>query len=330
MHNEFWRVGSRKSPAIQAGGRSKVIRGAARYMLYATAVASAAIFATAPARATAPRTSVAYQPMVGTGVAARNPFEAWFVFNKSFDPTVPGYAIPAGATVRFTFPKAFTPRAGYPLEALMIKWEQGSVPAMFTTVPDSTDPRTIVIHFDGAISPEAQGSPGLKAIHLRANEINPAKAGDYPITIRFIDAGPLSGTTKAIAHITPKPVPNVAAYNQLHQGKDEDWQHVKAGADSALPIDFLVTIPDAPRSVISLKAAAGVGLSILRDGNPIGSITTKGVPMTLTPEPFGPGFSRLGIVEVHARAGATPGSAEIVAALEGGTQYVIHLSVDGP
>jgi hypothetical protein len=267
--------------------------------------------------------------MVSTGLAGRNPFEAWFVFDKSSDPTVPGYEIPAGATIRFAFPKAFTPKAGDPLEAAMIKWEQGPVPAKFTVAPDSKNPRTIVIHFEEAISLGAQGGPGLKAIHLRTNVINPAKTGDYPITIQFIDAGPLSGTTGTTAHITAKPMPNVAAYNQLHQSKDEDWQHVKTGEEAPLPIDFLVTLPDTPRSVISLKAVDG-RLSILSDGKPIGSITTNGMPVTLTPVTFGPGFSRLGIIEVHAKAGMTPGTADIVAALDSGTQYVIHLIVDRP
>ena len=293
------------------------------------AVIALALGTTGFANAEAPTVTVGYQPMVSTGLAAKQPFEAWFVFDKSSDPTVPGYAVPAGTTIRFTFPKAFTPRTGYPLESVMIKWEQGSVPAKFTLAPDSRDPRTIIIHFDDAISPEALGGPGLKAIHLRTNEINPAKAGDYPIVMQFMDAGALSGTTKAIAHIRAKPAPNVAAYNQLHQSKDENWQHVRVGEEAPLPIDLLVTLPDSSRSVISLGAGER-GLDILRDGTRIGSITTKGVPVTLTPVTFGPGFSRLGIVEIHAKAGMTPGTSEVVAALDGGTQYVIHLVVEGP
>jgi hypothetical protein len=81
--------------------------------------------------------------------------------------------------------------------------------------------------------------------------------------------------------------------------------------------------------VISLKAG-DAGPGILKDGKPIGAITTHGVPVTLTPQMFGPGFSRLGIVEVHAKAGSTPGIAQIVASLDGGTQYTIHLIVEGP
>lgn len=281
-----------------------------------------------PAGAAAPRTTVAYQVMVSTGLAARHPFEAWFVFDKSSDPAVPGYAIPAGATIRFTFPKAFTPKPGFLGVVMLTGWSQGSIPAKFTWALDKEDPRTIVVHFDEAIEAGPPERPGLKAIHLRSSEINPAKAGDYPITIQFLDAGPLTGTTKATAHITSRPVPNVAAYNQLHQSKDENWQHVKAGADAALPIDFLVTLPDTSRSVISLKLVAEDNVAILSDGKPIGSITTKGAPVTLTPQAFGPGFSRLGIVEVHARAGMTPGTAEIIAALNGGTHYDIHLVVE--
>lgn len=300
------------------------------YRLLASAIACATAFAGIPARADAPATTVEYQPMVSTGLAASHPFEAWFVFDKSADPTVPGYAIPAGASIRFTFPKRFTPKSGGFLGVVMLSgWSQGSIPAKFTTALDDRDPRTVVVRFTEGIAAGPAERPGLKAIHLRTNEINPAKAGDYPITVQFLDAGPVSGATKAVAHITPKPIPNVAAYNQLHQGKDEDWQRLKPGEEAQLPIDFLVTLPDSSRSVISLKAN-DAGLSILRDGKPIGSITTQGVPVTLTPQGFGPGFSRLGIIEVRARAGSTPGVAQIVASLDGGSKYTIHLVVEAP
>jgi hypothetical protein len=281
-----------------------------------------------PARATAPHTTVAYQVMISTGLAARNPFEVWFILDKSSDPTVPGYSVPAGATIRFTLPNAFIPKPGF-LGAVMLNgWSQGKIAADFTVALDKKNPRTVVIHLKKGIEAGSPEAPGLKAIHLRTGLINPVKAGDYPVRIQFIDAEGLSGTTTAIAHITPRPVPNVAAYNQLHQARDEDWQRVKAGADAALPIDFLVTLPDKPRSVLSLKPTGEGGMAILSDGKPIGSITTKGAPVTLTPQAFGPGFSRLGIVEVHARAGMTPGTAEIVAALKGGTRYDIYLVVE--
>ncbi len=61
--------------------------------------------ALAPAYADAPSMSVGYQPMVATGLAARHPFEAWLWLDKPRDPAVAGYAIPAGATMRVTFPQ---------------------------------------------------------------------------------------------------------------------------------------------------------------------------------------------------------------------------------
>ena len=298
--------------------------------LLCCAFAAGILASTGPALADAPATTVAYQPMVSTGLAAGYPFEAWFVFDKSADPRVPGYAIPPGASIRFTFPEAFTPKAGGFLAAVMLKgWSQGAVAANFSTALDSKDPHTVVVRFtDGIVSGPAE-DPGLKAIHLRTNVMNPAKTGDYPVGVQFVDAGPLSGATKATAHITAKPVPNVAAYNQLHQGKDEDWQHVKAGAETPLPVDFLVTLPDTSRSIVSLKST-DVGIVILSDGNKIGSIKTEGVPLTLTPQAFGPGYSRVGIIEVHVRAGTSPGMAKIVAALDGGTQYPIQVVVEAP
>jgi hypothetical protein len=250
--------------------------------------------------------------------------------DKSSDPTVPGYSIPAGATVRLTFPKEFTPLAGNShLEgALLNGWPHGAIPVPFSVTQDKADPRVVVVRIDQAIATRPPESPGLKAIHVRTGELNPASPGDYPILIQFIDAGPVSGTTNAIAHITDKPVPNVAAYNQLHQSNDEDWQHVKPGMEAALPIDLLVTLPDEPRSTISLTPTGAGALSILSDGKPIGSISSQGVSVTLTPDSFGPGYSRLGIIRVRAKAGNEPGIAEIVATLEGGTKYTIKLIVD--
>lgn len=328
MHSELRRMDCESPSTARVCAPSMKI--GVSYGLRAAGIAAAAIVAAIPAWAEAPRTTVAYQPMVSTGLAAHHPFEAWFVFDKSSDPSVPGYAVPAGATIRFTFPKTFTPKPDGSLGVVMLTgWSQGSIPAKFSTAMDDKDLRTVVVHLNEGIDAGPAERPGLKAIHLRTNEINPAKAGDYPIKIQFIDAGPLSGMTKASAHITAKPLPNVAAYNQLHQSKDEDWQHVKAGEEALLPIDFLVTLPNASRSVISLKTT-DAGLSVLKDGRPIGSITTQGVPVALTPQAFGPGYSRLGIVEVHAKAGSTPGVAQIVASLDGGTRYAIHLVVEGP
>ena len=289
---------------------------------------TAAPFMVSPAEAEPPATTIADQPMVSTGLAAQNPFEVWFVFDKSPDPIVPGYAVPAGASIRFVFPTEFTPKPG-PLGAVMLHgWSQGPVNAKFTTAMDPNDSHAVVIHFDEAIAAGPPERPGLKAIHLRTSEINPSQAGDYPISIQFIDAGALSGTTKVIAHITPKPVPNIAAYNELHEGKNASWQRVKAGTEAKLPIDFLITLPSEARSFMSLKPAADGSLAILSDGRPIGTIKTRGVPITLRPQMFGPGYARLGIVEVHAKAGMTPGMGEIVAALDGGTESTINLIVE--
>lgn len=292
-------------------------------------IVAAALCGSQLASAEAPPTTFGYQPMVSDGLAAKRPFEAWLWLDKSSDPGVPGYAVPAGATIRLRFPDQFTPQAGIPLAAVMLHgWSQGAISAQFTVAADSADPRTIVIHYDQEITPGPPEKPGLKAIHVRTNVLNPPVAGDYPVTVEFVNAGSLSGTSKAVAHVTAAPVPNIAAYNQLHQGRNEDWQHVRAGEETALPIDLLLNLPGDSRSAISLRPAEGGALAILRDGKPIGLITATGVPVTLAPEAFGPGYARLGIVRVHAKAGAMKGPAEIVASLDGGTQYTIHVVVD--
>ena len=86
------------------------------------------------AQAGSPSVTVAYQPMVSTGLAAKQPFEAWFVFDKSSDPTVAGYAVPAGAAIRFVFPQEFTPQADLFQGAVMLYgWSQGPISVKFTT-----------------------------------------------------------------------------------------------------------------------------------------------------------------------------------------------------
>jgi len=279
--------------------------------------------------ASVPKATIEYQPMTSQGLAAGYPFEAWVVFDKSSNPAEPGYALSAGATFRFTFPQAFIPQpSSHPQAVLLHGWSQGPIPVPFTVGLDPQDPRTIVLRLSADLSAGPPERPGLKAIHLRWGPLNPAQAGDYPISISLSDAGGLSGTTQAIAHITPKPVPNVAAYNELHQSRNEDWQHIKADQTAPLPIDLLVTLPDKARSFVSLRPAADGNLEILSDGVPIGTIARRGVPVTLKPESFGPGSARLGIIRFYVTGGSVPGLAEIDAQLQGGPRYTFHVLVE--
>jgi hypothetical protein len=276
-----------------------------------------------------PKATIEYQPMTSQGLAAGYPFEAWVVFDKSSNPAEPGYALRVGATFRFTFPPPFTPKPGiHPESVLLYDWPQKAAPVPFTVGLDHQDPRTIVLKLKEAFSAGPPERPGLKAIHLRWGPLNPTQEGDYPIKIEISDAGELSGTTQAIAHITSKPVPVVAAYNQLHQGRNEDWQHIKTGQTAPLPIDLLVNLPDKARSSMELRPVTDGNLEVLSDGVAIGTITRRGVPITLKPESFGPGFARLGIVRFYVTGGLEPGLAEIDAQLQGGPKYTLHVVVE--
>jgi len=297
------------------------------YMFLFTTMAF--VFLAATVIASPPKATIEYQPMTSQGLATGYPFEAWVVFDKSSNPAEPGYALPAGATFRFTFPQAFTPQpSSHPQAVLLHGWSQGPIPVPFTIGLDPQDARTIVLKLTGALPAGPAERPGLKAIHLRWGPLNPAQAGDYPISIQLSDAGGLSGISQAIAHITPKPVPNIAAYNQLHESRNEDWQHVKTDQMAPMPIDLLVTLPDKARSFMSLRPTSEGNLEILSDGAPIGMVTRRGVPVTFKPEPFGPGFARLGIVRFYVTGGLEPGLAEIDAQLQGGPRYTLHLFVE--
>jgi len=287
------------------------------------------MFLAATVMASPPEATIEYQPMTSQGLAAGYPFEAWVVFDKSSNPAEPGYALPAGATFRFTFPPAFAPKLGIrPESVLLYDWPQKAAPIPFTVGLDSQDPRTIVLKLEEAFPIGPPERPGLKAIHLRMGPLNPMREGDYPITIVISDAGELSGNTQAVAHITSKPVPVVAAYNQLHEGRNEDWQHIKTGQTAPLPVDLLITLPGKARSSMELRPITGGNLEILSEGVTIGTITQRGVPVTLKSESFGPGFARLGIVRFYVTGGLEPGITEIDAQLEGGPRYTLHIFVE--
>jgi len=272
--------------------------------------------------------TVEYQPMVANGLAASQPFEAWIVLDKPLDPSKPGYAVPAGAKMRFTFPKTFRPLPQIKPEAVLLYgWPQKAIPVKFDVALDPKDSRTIVISLLQPLEAAPPDRPGLKAIHLRTGEVNP-REGQYPIEIQFNNAGELSGTTTAMVSITKGAVPNVAAYNQLHDSRNENWQHVKRGETAPIPIDLLITLPREARSSFSLHSRSDGSLEILSDERPMGTITASGVSVTLKPESFGPGFARLGIVRFRATAGAMAGTAEITARLTGGASYTLHLIVE--
>jgi Cu/Ag efflux protein CusF len=273
--------------------------------------------------------SVVYQPMVSGGLAAGQPFEAWIVLDKPLEPNAHGYSLPAGATIRFTFARAFTPRSGVRPEAVLLYgWPQRAIPVKFVTALDPQDPRTVVITLLEPLDAAPPDKPGLKAIHLRTGELNPSQGGNYPIDIQFISTGELTGTATAVARITDRPVPVVAAYNQLHDSRNENWQHVSPGETAAIPIDLLVTLPGNARSSVTLLPATDGSLVVISDEEPIGTIKARGAPVTLKPMSFGPGFSRLGIVRFQATAGMMPGTVEIDAQLTGGPTYTLHLIVD--
>ena len=292
-------------------------------------VGLAFLFAAATAVAAPPGARIEYQPMTSDGLAAGYPFEAWVVFDVSSNPAVRGLALPAGASFHFTFPKAFIPQPGrHPEAVLLYGWPQKAAPIRFITGFDPQNPNTIMLTLMEAFPAGPPERPGLKAIHLRWGPDNPLQAGDYPVTIKISNAGECSGTMEAVAHITPKSVPNVAAYNQLHEGRNEEWQHVKMGQTAPLPIDLLITLPDKARSFIALRPSARGNLEILSDGVPIGMVSKRGVPVTLKPEPFGPGFARLGIVRFQVTAGSQPGVASIDAQLQGGPSYTLQVIVE--
>ena len=97
-----------------------------------------------------------------------------------------------------------------------------------------------------------------------------------------------------------------------YQPMTSHGQHVKTGQTAPLPIDLLIKLPDKARSSMELRPVTGGNLEILSDGVAIGTITRRGVPVTLRPESFGPGFARLGIVRFYVTGDSLPGEGQAV------------------
>ena len=180
-----WIRGKRRDERVSAwpGALSFIASTALAFLLFA-----------ATAGANPPGATIEYQVMTSDGLAAGYPFECWVVFKISSDPSVQGLALPAGATLRFTFPQAFTPQLNNGPQAVLLHgWSQSPIAVPFTVGLDPQDPRTIVIKLSGDLPAGAPERPGLKAIHLRWGPLNASQAGDYPITIQVSDAGGVSG-----------------------------------------------------------------------------------------------------------------------------------------
>ena len=80
-------------------------------------------------------------------------------------------------------------------------------PCPSASTQDKTNPRVVVVRIDQAIAsgpPEKTWPESDPRPYRRAQS---RLAGDYPVPIQFVDAGPLSGTTSAIVQITENRCP---------------------------------------------------------------------------------------------------------------------------
>lgn len=183
-------------------------------MMKKLVLTAAIVLFAATAWTSPPPATIVYQPMTGDGFAAGFPFEAWVYFDRSPDPKVPGYAFPEGTIFRFKFPPAFMPQADRQPRAVLLGGNPAApIQAPFTIGIDPGDPRIIVLTLTAPLLSGSPDGPGLKGIHLGWGPLNPSAPGEYPITIECVSAGELSGSTVAIARITPKPPAGVAALN---------------------------------------------------------------------------------------------------------------------
>ena len=122
--------------------------------------------------------------MIAARLAAGRAFEAWLRLDKCNEPWAPGYQPPGGTTIRIAFPRSFSPRRDLPLQVFLLHgWPRGAITAKFEAAVDPYDYRAIILRLSEPIDACPPDQPGLKAIHLRAPVVDPAKPSDYPIAV---------------------------------------------------------------------------------------------------------------------------------------------------
>jgi hypothetical protein len=272
---------------------------------------------------TASMPSVGRAPVSATGLAAGRTFEGWVRFAASADPRVRGIAMHAGDRIRITFPKAFTPVDGDPTAYLLYGWPQGDADADFTVGRAPGDARTIVISVRSTIAALSPQMPGVKAIHLIAPLRNP-EAGTYHLHVMVTLRGRTHSAEEAV-RIEAAPRAQLAPFNAMHDGRNEDWQTVHIASRASTDADFLYTDErgDHPANLtLQTVGERPTRASVMLDGARIGEIiASRGLVLVPQAAPRG------GVVRVGVLASRTPGSATVTARLSNGNLTVLHLNV---
>lgn len=215
------------------------------------------------------------------------------------DPAVDGVALQAGGSIRITLPAEFAnhgalpvtgsgtiPGCGPPLvtacsTAIILQGWPQSPRLPFPSVSWEADSNTIVLTATADWTPEGQGAPGPKTVHLQLfGFTNPDRPGNYDIDVA-IEPDPASDrvlTGRGTAHISRGVKANVTSLSLANGAPPPPfpntlYQTVSAGDSSLTMMLYLWAADRRPLVGASFEnGSAHVRLLTDGDGHPVGPV----------------------------------------------------------
>jgi len=233
------------------------------------AILPALIFASSAALGDGVVSSVVKAPITPDGDVAGAPTDLVVNLDTSLDPAFLGRALPAGCSVRVTFPKEFK-STGLPVQDLFTPgcapgafqcitgiflqgWPQHPILPHFPFPPigpateyaltsDGTNTLVFTALEDLVVpNPNPAPGPGLKQIHL-IGFVNPKRPGYYPVHVEFAAGmGCTAESGVANVHIVRKIRPSVEVTSVFNEGAPNTiYQEAEASMPAPLAWDFLL------------------------------------------------------------------------------------------
>ena len=294
-------------------------------------------------------------PIVADGDVAGALTDLVFVLDTDLDPAVPGRTLPAGSSVRITFPEEFQSvevNAGPAATCedpcntgvILQGWPQRPFPpiADFYSV-EMDGSHTFVMTAVQDLAPG--GTPGVKQFHVILGGLtNPTEPGDYAITVEA-GTGPDGAveTGTGVVTIHPAIQPSINPTSIFAKLTDEDpngnplYQEAAAGESPPFAWDFFLFGSDGGGIVgAELQQNDDSGGDIVQDGAVIGSFTidapegatgqsvSGGPSVDATAPVLGKATARL---TATFTAGDMPGDYVTTFEMDGGNSLAMHVTV---
>lgn len=299
--------------------------------------------------------SVENAPVIPDGTVAGARTEFVINLDVSPDPNVPGFALPAGKSIRVTLPSAFVNTQELPLAsvgsqedcvpgnfqcttaALLQGWPQRPIPfGQYALSYDGAN--TIVITANEDILPQTPNAPGVKQIHLLWLAATNPEEGLYPVHVE------IEGTSEGewlsgygLLEILPSTRPTVAVTSVFNPGNPNTvYQHARAGTPVPLPYDLLLWDADGnPMNGVTLQKIDASRWLLMQGDQAVGMAAIE-APAGATGQrliPAGESFqinapisaAPTARLRTYFQVGSTPGTYTVRFHMRGGNE--VHMTV---